>query len=592
LKPTPATKNPSSQEPRDDELRRALGQCRGSFLAAGFFSLFINLLMLVPSFYMLEVYDRVLPSNSEPTLLVLTLIAVFLFLVMGGLDWVRGQILIVAGTRLERSLGERAFDAVFRRTLATGGRIASAQQLGDLAQLRQFLASPALVAFFDAPWVPIYVAVMFLFHPAYGVVAVVSALVLLALTIWGEVATKRDLEKSNALALESALSVQQHLRNAEAIGAMGMLPRLRARWAARQESAVALQVRASARGGLILTLSKFFRMTVQSLVLGLGAWLAIHREITPGLLIAGAILLGRALAPLDLMISGWRGFISARGAWRRLGALLAAAPADEPTMPLPALRGAVHLERVTVTPAGGTAPVLKGVNLDLEPGVMLGIIGPSGAGKSTLARTVLGLCAPASGSARLDGAEASQWDRERLGDAVGYLPQDVELIDGTVSENIARFAIGEPERVIRAAQAAGVHELILRLPEGYETQLVGNAATLSAGQRQRIGIARALYGEPQLVVLDEPNANLDQEGEAALAASLRTLRARGCTVIVISHRAQLLEEVDRIAVMLDGQVAKVGPREAVLASLQGGPARLGSPAGIPMRTAVAAGSTT
>jgi ATP-binding cassette subfamily C protein EexD len=574
----------------DAELRHALARCRGSFFAAGFFSLFINLLMLVPSFYMLEVYDRVLPSNSEPTLLVLTLITVFLFLVMGGLDWIRGQILIVAGTRLERSLGGRVFDAVFKRTLATGGRIASAQPIGDLAQLRQFLASPGLLAFFDAPWVPIYVAVMFLFHPAYGAVAVVSALVLLALTLWGEMATKRDLEKSNALALESALSTQQHLRNVEAIEAMGMLPRLHARWANRQETAVALQVRASARGSLILTLSKFFRMTVQSLVLGLGAWLAIHREITPGLLIAGAILLGRALAPLDLMIGGWRGFVSARGAWRRLGALLSAAPPETPGLPLPALRGAVHLEKVTVTPAGAGAPVLKGVSLDLDAGLTLGIIGPSGAGKSTLARTILGLCVPASGSARLDGAEACQWDRERLGDAVGYLPQDVELIDGTVSENIARFAAGEPEKVIEAAQAAGVHELILRLPDGYETQLIGNAGMLSAGQRQRIGIARALYGEPQLVVLDEPNANLDQEGEAALADSLRRLRSRGCTVIVISHRAQLLDEVDRIAVMIDGQVAKVGPREAMLASLQGGP-RIGTTAGIPMRAPVTSGAT-
>ena len=575
---TKTSTTPLTNTARDVELRRALGQCRSSFVAAGCFSLFINLLMLVPSIYMLEVYDRVLPSSNEATLLMLTLITVFLFIVMGGLDWVRAQILIVASTRLDQLLGGRVFDAVFARTLATSGRIASAQPLSDLAQLRQFLTGPGLFAFFDAPWVPIYVAVMFVFHPAYGVVAVFSTLILLALTLWGEAATKGDLEQSSALAMESALNTQQHLRNAEAIEAMGMLPRLRARWSDRQSALLMLQTRASARGGLISTLSKFFRMTIQSLILGLGAWLAIHHEITPGLLIAGAILLGRALAPLDLMIGGWRSFVSARSAYRRLGALLTIAPAAAPTLSLPALRGAVHLDKATVVPPGAQGAVLKGVSLEMEPGTTLAIVGPSGAGKSTLARTVLGLCRPVSGSARLDGAEIDRWDREQLGHAIGYLPQDVELLDGSVSENIARFGTIDPVKVVQAANAAGIHEMILRLSEGYETELVGNASMLSAGQKQRMGIARALYGDPQLVVLDEPNANLDQEGEAALAETLRELRARGCTVIVISHRTQLLDEVDRVALMLDGQIARIGPREAMLASLKNQVARVGTSA--------------
>jgi ATP-binding cassette subfamily C protein EexD len=549
----------------ESDLRKALEACRSSFLAAGFFSLFVNLLLLLPAIYMLQIYDRVLTSGSESTLAMLTLIAVLLFLVMGGLEWVRAQILIVAGTRLDRILGPRVFDSVFVQSLASGGRIASAQPLGDLLQLRQFLTGPGLFAFFDAPWLPIYIIVMFLFHPLFGVVAIVSVLVLLGLTVWNEVATREDLKEANRHALESSNQTQRNLRNVEVIEAMGMLPRVRERWQQKQDSMISLQARASRRGGLISAASRTFRLTLQTLILGLGAYLAIRREISPGMVIAGSILLGRALAPLDLLINTWRGFIGARDAYARLDELLKAAPAREAPMPLPAPRGELSLEKIMIVPPGAPGPVIRGISLAIEAGTMLAVVGPSAAGKSTLARAMLGIYKPMSGAVRLDGAEIDQWDREALGRHVGYLPQDVELLDGTVSENIARFGNIEPEKVVAAAKAAGVHEMILRLPDGYDTRLVGNV--VSAGQRQRIGIARALYGDPRFIVLDEPNSNLDQDGDAALMKTLAQLRHEGRTVVVVTHRSNVLSLADKILVIGEGQIALYGDRDKVLAML-------------------------
>lgn len=566
---------PARDAPKDSELRQALGACKASFLYVGFFSLFINLLLLVPTIYMLQVYDRVLRSSSESTLLMLTLITVFLFLVMGGLERIRSQILVLTSTRLDQSLGGRVFDAMFAQTLATGGKAASAQPLGDLLQLRQFLSGPALFAFFDAPWMPIYIAVMFLFHPWFGVAAILSALVLGALAYWNEVATRDDLKQANAQAMEAANFTQRHLRNAEAIEAMGMLPRIRGRWQQKQTAMMALQGQASGKAGLITALSKTFRLTIQSLVLGLGAYLAIHKQISPGQVIAGSILLGRALAPLDLMITTWRGFSSARGAYARLSRLLDAAPAAEPPMPLPAPRGEIILEKLLVVPPGASVPVIKGISLQVEAGAQIAIIGPSAAGKSTLVRAILGIYPPRSGSVRLDGAELGQWEREALGRHIGYLPQDVELLEGSVSENIARFGELDPRKVVQAAQAADIHEMILRLPDGYETELVGQGNMVSAGQQQRLGLARALYGDPQLVVLDEPNSNLDQEGDAALLATLAELKRLGRTVIVVTHRGNVLGQVDKILVLADGQAVRYGPRDQVLAALHPPPRAAG-----------------
>ncbi len=557
--------NPS----RTSILQSAIKTCRGSFVSAGFFSLFINLLMLLPAIYMLQVYDRVLTSGSHSTLLMLTLIALFLFVVMGGLEWVRGQILIVTGTRLDQLLGSRVFDGVHRLTLNSGGCSATAQPLNDLLQLRQFLTGPGLFAFFDAPWLPLYLAVMFLFHPLIGLAGLVSALVLLALAIWNELATRDDLQEANKLARESDDHTQQNLRNAEVIEVMGMQSRLRARWQERQNALLELQAQASRKGGMITASSKVFRQASQTLILGLGAYLAISREITPGVVIAGSILLGRALAPIDQLIGSWRGFLAARQAYQRIGTLLDSTAELDAPLALPAPAGEIRLEKAVIKPPGADAAVLKGISFVIEPGTTLAIIGPSAAGKSTLIRAMLGIYRPSSGSVRIDGAELNQWEREQLGQHIGYLPQDVELLEGTVSENIARFGEIDSEQVVAAAKAAGIHEMILRLPNGYSTEIVGGI--LSAGQRQRIGLARALYGNPQIIVLDEPNSNLDQDGDAALARTLAGLKQAGRTVVVVTHRSNLLTIVDQILILNDGQISLYGERDRVLASLQPAP---------------------
>ncbi len=360
---------------------------------------------------------------------------------------------------------------------------------------------------------------------------------------------------------------QSNLRNAEVIEAMGMLPRIRQRWQEKQHKVLVLQARASAKGGLINALSKTFRMTIQSLILGLGAYLAIHKEITPGLVISGSILLGRALAPLDLMISGWRGFLGARESYGRLSALLPELPPRETPLPLPMPKGEIRLDNVFITPLGAKHPILKDINLFIEPGTQVAVLGPSAAGKSTLARTILGIYRPEKGSIRMDGADIHNWERGQKGAFLGYMPQDVELLDGTISENIARFGEIDAEKIVEAAQMAGIHEMILHLPEGYETRIVGSGYLLSAGQRQRVGIARAVYGNPRVVVLDEPNSNLDQAGEAALMATLASLRRKGASVLIVAHRTNIISQVDKILVMVEGQVAFFGPRDEGLSLL-------------------------
>ena len=552
----------------EPDLRRALDLCRSSFVTAGFFSLFINLLLLLPSIYMMQVYDRVLASSSESTLLMLTLIAVFLYLAMGGLEWLRSQILIVTSNRLDQVMNGRVFDAMFAQALSSGGKQATVQPLSDLLQLRQFLTGPGLFAFFDAPWMPFYLVLMFLFHFWFGILALVSMAVLGAIAVWNEIATRETLARANQGSIESNQFTQRNLRNAEVITAMGMLPRMRTLWQDRQVTLLGLQSQASAKSGLITALSKTYRLTLQSLILGLGAYLAIHREITPGLMIAGSILLGRALAPLDLMIANWRGFLQAREAYRRLDGLLKAVPERAAPMPLPAPRGEIAFDKTIITPPGAAGPILKGLSLTIAPGEAVGIIGPSAAGKSTFVRALLGLYHPASGSVRLDGAEVDQWDRETLGQYIGYLPQDVELLDGSISDNIARFGAIDPNQVVAAAQAAGVHDMILRLPEGYETKIIGQGKTLSAGQQQRLGLARALYGHPKLLVLDEPNSNLDQDGENALVKAVAEMKQRGSTIILVTHRPNILGIVDKVLLLVDGQAAMYGPRDQVLAALQ------------------------
>jgi len=557
-------KNPSVDKP---ELYQALAASRTSFLSTGVFSFFINVLMLAPIIYMLEIYDRVLTSNSESTLLMLTLLLVFLFLVMGTLDWVRSQVLIVTGSRLEKMLGPRVFDSLFGQALATNGSIATAQPLSDLLSLRQFLSGPALLTFFDAPWMPIYIAVIFLFHPLLGWLAVAAALILIVLAVSNERVTRSDLKDANQLHIENSQQTQRNLRNSEAVEAMGMLPRLRERWQEKQDKLLALQTRASRRGGLITTTSKTFRLMMQSIMLGVGAYLAIQGDITGGTVIAGSLLLGRALAPIDQLINSWKSFLTARDAYGRLNKLLQALPAFDPPMPLPAPQGHVQFDKAFIKPPDASEPILKNINLTIEPGRSIAIIGPSAAGKSTLVRALLGIYPTTSGSIRLDGAEIAQWNRETLGEHTGYLPQDVELLDGTISENIARFGLVDPDKVIAAAMAAGVHQMILKLPDGYETKVSANL--LSAGQRQRIGLARALYDSPKLVVLDEPNSNLDTQGDMALAKAIDDLKKHQSTLVMVTHRNNVLELVDKIVVLANGEVVAYDDPRTVMAMLAG-----------------------
>jgi ATP-binding cassette subfamily C protein EexD len=401
------------------ELAKAIHHCRDSFQSAAVFSLFINLLMLLPSIYMMQVYDRVLGSSSTSTLLMLTLLAVVLFATLGLLEWIRSQILIRVSTRFDLLLNERLYKVMFRQGLVSGGK-SSAQPMSDLLAVRQFLTGNGLFAFFDAPWLPIYILLLFLFHPAFGYVAIVSAVLLILLAIWNERATSGDLEQANKVSVENANSTSRNLRNAEVVHALGMLPSLMARWREKQYKLIMLQATASEKNGLITALSKTYRMTMQSLVLGLGAWLAINKEISPGMMIGGSILLGRALAPIDLMIASWKQFLTARTAYDRLNALLKQFPAEADKMPLPAPKGVLRAEQATIVPPGSKVPVIKGVSFGIDPGTFIALIGASGSGKSTLARALLGIWPVANGAIRLDGADVTQLDRGLVGPHIGY----------------------------------------------------------------------------------------------------------------------------------------------------------------------------
>ena len=546
------------------DLQKILRICRQSFAVAGFFSLFINLLMLAPSLYMLQVYDRVLASRSEFTLLMLTLLIAGALIVMGALDWVRSQILIRVGARLDSLINARLFSAMFDLGLRRPGA-ASAQPLSDLNNLRQFLTGNGLFAFFDVPWIPIYLAVLFLLHPWFGWFAIIAALILIALTVTTELATGKPLAAANAEAIAAAGYAQSNLRNVEVLEAMGMLPRIRQRWLERHARVMGLQALASDWAGALTATSKMMRMLLQSLILGLGALLAVEHVVSPGVMIAASILMGRALAPIDLLIGTWKGFVTARTAYQRLNDLLHAIPERPHYMSLPPPTGALTLEGVVVVPPGAQTPALRGISLNIEANEVIGVIGPSAAGKSTLARAILGVWPLYAGKVRLDGADIQNINRDELGPYLGYLPQDIELFDGTIAENIARFGEVDPDQVVAAARKAGVHEMILQLPNAYNTRIGEAGSVLSGGQRQRVGLARALYGDPVLVVLDEPNSNLDDQGEAALAQAMADLKRVGGTVLIISHRISILGSVDKILVLREGQVQMFGPRDQILA---------------------------
>jgi ATP-binding cassette, subfamily C, bacterial EexD len=550
------------------DLEEALILCKGAFLSAAGFSLLINFLMITPSIYMLQVYDRVVSTGNKSTLLMLSLIVIVLFITLAALEWVRSQILVRVSTRLEMLLNKRLFQVAFKQSLYSGGQRATTQSLDDLTGLRQFLTGSGLFAFFDAPWMPVYLALLFIFHPWFGWFSVFTAILLCIVAVATEKATTKMLSEANNISMATRGALGRNLRNAEVIESMGMLDKIRQRWMVGAIKVLDLQAVASSRAGLLTALSKVIRISSQSLILGLGAYLTIEREISPGLMIAGSILMGRAMAPIDLIIGSWKGFISARGQYHRLNEILRQIPADKERMQLPDPQGRIQLENAVVVPPGSKLPVIKGINLVIEKGDIVGVIGPSGAGKTTLGRAILGIWPTANGAIRLDGAEVFNWDREHLGGFIGYLPQDIELFEGTIGENIARFSDIVPEQVVAAAKMADVHELILQFPEGYDTVIGASGGNLSAGQRQRIGLARALYGNPVMVVLDEPNSNLDEQGEVALEKALLQLKQRQATVLIITHRSNVLSKVDKLLILKDGALALYGPRDQVIAHLQ------------------------
>lgn len=556
-------KQSNNKKPVVSELKKSLLSAKKSFIMVGLFSMFINILMLVPPLYMLQLYDRVLGSRSQDTLIMLTLIVVVLFITMGLLEVVRSRVLVRVGNKLDSMLSQRIFDSLFELERKAPGR-SSSMPLNDLTQVRQFMTGNGLFAFFDAPWMPIYIIVLFIFHPAFGFFAIFAAIVLVGITIANEYSTKDKLAEANNLSRASTIYVDSNIRNAEVVNAMGMRNNISKVWADKYYGFLNAQNIASDSAGVWSNLSKSLRVMFQSLILGLGAYLAINMEVTPGMMIAASIIMGRALAPLDLIIGSWKGFSSARSSYERIEGLLNDFPKDKEYMQLPAPKGEITLENVVVIPPSGTVPSLKGISMRIEKGDVVGIIGPSAAGKSSLARVMLGLWPLTNGVARIDKADISQWNREDLGQYVGYLPQDIELFEGTVSQNIARFGEVEPEKVVEAATKAGVHEMILKLNEGYDTKIGPGGASLSGGQRQRIGLARALYNNPVFVVLDEPNSNLDDVGEAALVEAIKTLRAGGTTVVIITHRTNVLQATNKLALINNGVLELYGNTNDVL----------------------------
>jgi ATP-binding cassette subfamily C exporter for protease/lipase len=561
------------------ELAEVLFRLRRTFYALAAFSGVINVLMLTPAVYMLQVYDRALVSSNVTTLLMLTVLVVGLYVLMALLEVVRSSVLIRVGNRLDMMLNKRVFGAAFERNLRRAGGN-PAQALQDLSQVRQFLTGNGLFAFFDAPWTPIFLLVIALVHPLLGLITLIGSILLIALAYLTEISTRKPLAEANQSAMASGTFANNNLRNAEVIEAMGMLPSIRQRWFGNHLRTLEMQTLASDRAAYINGTTRFVRITLQSLILGTGALLAIEGKITPGMMIACSILAGRALAPVELAISTWKQLLTSRAAWGRLSTLLSDFPAHKPGMPLPKPVGMVAVEGAYATAPGSPVTILRGVSLNVAPGEALGIIGPSAAGKSTLARLLVGVWPATAGKVRLDGADVFLWDKEELGPWLGYLPQDVELFDGSIAENIARFGEIDGEAVILAAQQAGVHEMILRLPQGYDTPLGADGGSLSGGQKQRIGLARALYGEPSLIVLDEPNASLDDVGEAALIKALVELKQRGKTLVLISHRPTVMNIVDKVLVLREGAVQMFGSRDEVFSALRQAsvmPASAGSP---------------
>jgi len=556
------------------ELREALTGQKKYFQNALFFSFFTNLLVMAPTIYMLEVYDRVVNSRSGMTLAMLTLLVVGLYALMEALEWVRMEVLQFAGRRFDAKTSERVFDSVFEANLR---RIpgTSVQALNDLRTVREFLASPALIAIMDAPLAMLYIVVLFMINTTMGYMAIVGALVAVALAYFNE----RDTLPSLTVANRSAIDAQNYaigsLRNAQVIEAMGMLGSIHGRWMKKQKQLLFMQASASDAAGTYSSLSKFVQLAQTSLLLGAGCWLTILGQFEGGggMMIVASILGGRVLAPISQVIGMWKHVVNARDAYFRLNNLLQALPARQPGMSLPAPKGLLSVEAVTAAAPNSNVAIIRGASFVVPAGKVVAVVGPSASGKTTLARLIVGVWPAASGKVRLDGVDIFPWNKAELGPHIGYLPQDVELFDGTLAENIARFGPVDMARVEAAARAVGVHETIMALPQGYESAIGDDGCFLSGGQRQRVGLARAIFGNPHLLVLDEPNSSLDEAGEQALVQTLLALKAQGTTILVITHRTSVLQAVDLMLLLVEGQVKAYGPRDQVLAALQQGKAQ-------------------
>jgi len=548
-------------------LTTTLWSFRREFLIVGIFSLVANVLMLTPTLYMLQVYDRVLASQSELTLLVMSLLTLFLFVIMAFAEWMRSRVLVSAGVRLDEQLSTQVFNASFEAHLSQAGTSPS-RAFGDLIQIRQFLTGNGIFAFFDAPWTPIYMAVLFFLHPWLGVLGIIFACIQASLAWFGHRHTLAPAEAATKAGSDAGAFLQGKLRNAEVLESMGMVNNLKDRWLQRHQVHLAKSSDTQHLTNRITGWSKFVRYSQQSLSLGAGALLVINGELSPGGMIAANVLMTRALAPIDMMVGSWRQFIGMRFAFARLEQMLIDYPARDPDFKRVATSGEITLKDVFATAPGREAPILKKISFSVPAGSVTAVLGPSGSGKSTLARVLMGIWPDVSGEVLLDGLPLGGWNRIELGPFLGYLPQDIELFEGSIADNIARFGEVDSKRVIEAAESAGLHDMILRFPKGYDTPIGEAGNLLSGGQRQRIGLARAVYGNPRLIVLDEPNANLDDAGEAALFKTIQQLKARGRTVFLITHRPAALAVADRILMLRDGEMMANGPRDAVLAALK------------------------
>jgi ATP-binding cassette subfamily C protein len=562
---TPSERNRS---PVRSELSEALAACRGAFYGTALISGMSNILMLTGAMFMLEIYDRVLPSRSMPTLVGLLVLAAALFTALGILDAIRGRILVRIGGALDETLSGRVYDTLMRLPLRIGARSDGTQPLRDLDAVRSYLSGLGPVALFDLPWIPLYLAICFAFHPLIGFAALAGAIILIVLTLLTEILMRAPARAATEAAVARNGLAEASRRNAEALVAMGMAGHIAARWSEANRQYMRSQQEASDLGGGLGAISKVLRMMLQSGVLAVGAYLVIHQEASAGIIIAASILSARALAPVDLAIANWKGFVAARQSWQRLNRLLTMSPARLTPMQLQTPVQRLTVEAVSASPPGVPKVVVQDITFELEAGQGLGIIGPSGSGKSSLVRLLVGVWQPVRGNVRLDGAALDQWASDALGRHIGYLPQDVELLAGTVAENIARFEPNPDNKaVIAAAKAVGVHDLIVRLPGGYDTPIGEQGSALSAGQAQRVALARAVYRDPFLVVLDEPNSNLDSEGEEALTRAILGVRERMGIVIVVAHRPSAIAGVDRLLMMNQGKAQAIGPKDEVLSKV-------------------------